>query len=64
MLFLTSEGAVIEYAQERGWHIQDGRIYFPLQNKVGVDEAGNEKKLSQMAIENTLGYAQELERIV
>ncbi|CZT50077.1 related to RPN12-26S proteasome regulatory subunit [Rhynchosporium secalis] len=65
LLFLDSEGAVIEFAQARGWLIRDGRIFFPQQNlKGGVDELGNEKELSQMAIENTLGYARELETIV
>jgi len=29
-----------------------------------VDEEGNEKEVSQVAIENTLGYARELETIV
>jgi 26S proteasome regulatory subunit N12 len=60
---LDSEGAVISFAQSRGWAIKDGRIYFPDQVKMGVDE-GNEKALSQMVIENTLGYARELETIV
>lgn len=65
LLFLDSEGAVIEFAQARGWLIRDGRIFFPNQNlKSGVDEQGNEKELSQLAIENTLGYARELETIV
>ncbi|PBP26057.1 26S proteasome regulatory subunit rpn12 [Diplocarpon rosae] len=65
LLFLDSEGAVIEFAQDRGWIIKDGRIYFPNQNlKSSVDELGNEKELSQLAIENTLGYARELETIV
>jgi 26S proteasome regulatory subunit N12 len=45
--------------------IVDGRIYFPNQTlKAGVDEDGSEKEVSQMAIENTLGYARELETIV
>jgi 26S proteasome regulatory subunit N12 len=62
---LDSEGAVIEFAHTRGWLIKDGRIYFPQQNlKANVDEEGNTKELSQMAIENTLGYARELETIV
>ena len=55
---------LISFAQSRGWDIKDGRIYFPNQAKAGVDEEGNEKVLSQMAIENTLGYARELETIV
>jgi 26S proteasome regulatory subunit N12 len=64
LLFLDSEGAVISFAQSRGWLIKDGRIYFPNQSLKAVDEQGNEKELSQMAIENTLGYARELETIV
>ncbi|PMD67092.1 uncharacterized protein K444DRAFT_606040 [Hyaloscypha bicolor E] len=66
LLFLDSEGAVVSFAQNRGWLIKDGRIYFPKQSlKANVDEEGNEKQeLSAMAIENTLGYARELETIV
>ncbi|KAF4626051.1 hypothetical protein G7Y89_g12111 [Cudoniella acicularis] len=65
LLFLDSEGAVISFAQSRGWVIKDGRIYFPNQSlKAGVDQEGNQKELSQLAIENTLGYARELETIV
>ena len=65
LLFLDSEGAVVQFAQSRGWLIKDGRIYFPNQSlKAGVDEEGNEKEVSQMVIENTLGYARELETIV
>ncbi len=53
------------YAQQRGWVVRDGRIYFPNQNlKSNSEVAGNEKELSQAAIENTLGYARELETIV
>jgi len=44
--------------------IKDGRIYFPAQNAVKTDSEGNEKEVSQTAIENTLGYARELETIV
>lgn len=43
--------------------IKDGRIYFPQQDSNMLDGDG-EKELSQMAIENTLGYARELETIV
>lgn len=65
LLFLDSEGAVIQFAQSRGWVISDGRIYFPIQQENGgLTEGENEKELSQMAIENTLGYARELETIV
>ncbi|KAI0127831.1 SAC3/GANP/Nin1/mts3/eIF-3 p25 family-domain-containing protein [Xylariales sp. AK1849] len=60
LLFLDSEGAVVEFARQRGWLIRDGHIYFP-----GVDaDVDEEKDISQMVIENTLGYARELETIV
>ena len=29
LFFLDSEGAVVQFANERGWTIRDGRIYFP-----------------------------------
>jgi 26S proteasome regulatory subunit N12 len=64
LLFLDSEGAVIEFSQSRGWVIQDGRIYFPVQSEGLTVDGEGEKKLSQTAIENTLGYARELETIV
>lgn len=56
---------MIEFAQSRGWVItKDGRITFPQQKKAaGSDEDGS-NKLSMAAIENTLGYARELETIV
>ncbi|KAH8668452.1 SAC3/GANP/Nin1/mts3/eIF-3 p25 family-domain-containing protein [Xylariales sp. PMI_506] len=60
LLFLDSEGAVVEFAQQRGWVIRDGQIYFP----TSEGEDGEEKDISQMVIENTLGYARELETIV
>ncbi|KAH8693965.1 peptidase S8/S53 domain-containing protein [Talaromyces proteolyticus] len=66
LLFLDSEGAVVEFAQERGWTLKDGNIYFPAQ----VDaEAGQpaEKGIgftSATIIQNTIGYARELETIV
>jgi len=65
LLFLDSEGAVVQFAQSRGWAVKDGRIYFPIQEAGGARaEGGGEKELSKMAIENTLGYARELETIV
>ncbi|KAK6078390.1 26S proteasome regulatory subunit rpn12 [Seiridium cupressi] len=60
LLFLDSEGAVVEFARQRGWVIRDGQIYFP----AAEAEDGEEKDMSQMVIENTLGYARELETIV
>ena len=64
LLFLESEGSVVEFAQQRGWAVKDGRIYFPLQQG---EEMRNEKEIlvaSGMLIENTIGYARELETIV
>ncbi|KAH7018191.1 SAC3/GANP/Nin1/mts3/eIF-3 p25 family-domain-containing protein [Microdochium trichocladiopsis] len=62
LLFLESEGAVVEFARQRGWAVRDGQIYFPSSSVEGED--GEEKDISQMVIENTLGYARELETIV
>jgi 26S proteasome regulatory subunit N12 len=65
LLFLESEGAVIEFAHSRGWVItKDGRITFPEQKKAAGEDEDNAKELSLTAIENTLGYARELETIV
>ncbi|RDW68027.1 hypothetical protein BP6252_09423 [Coleophoma cylindrospora] len=63
LLFLESEGAVISFAQARGWIIKDGRIYFPNQGPLDGGE-GEEERSSLATIENTLGYARELETIV
>ncbi|SLM37041.1 proteasome regulatory particle subunit [Lasallia pustulata] len=64
LLFLDSEGSVVDFAQERGWVVQDGRIYFPLQQ--GQDMRTEKEILvaSGQVIENTIGYARELETIV
>ncbi|TGJ84704.1 hypothetical protein E0Z10_g4067 [Xylaria hypoxylon] len=62
LLFLDSEGAVIDFARHRGWVIRDGQIFFPAAE--GAEDGGDEKEISQMVIENTLGYARELETIV
>jgi 26S proteasome regulatory subunit N12 len=64
LLFLDSEGAVVQFAQSRGWAIKDGRIYFPLQQVGVLADGDDDKEHSQIAIENTLGYARELETIV
>ncbi|KAL6721241.1 regulatory particle non-ATPase [Lecanora helva] len=63
LLFLESEGSVISFAQERGWVVKDGRIYFPQQE----EEMRTEEEILAMSgqvIENTIGYARELETIV
>ena len=61
LLFLDSEGSVVKFAQESGWVVKDGRIYFPQQE----DTQGNDiLATSRPIIEHTLGYARELETIV
>ncbi|EMR65296.1 hypothetical protein MGN70_009449 [Eutypa lata] len=75
LLFLDSEGAVVDFARSRGWAVRDGHIYFPSISSTnaaggaGADaesssNGGDEKDFSQSVIENTLGYARELETIV
>lgn len=61
LLFLESEGAVVEFAKRRGWTVRDGHIYFPT---AGAEDGEPEKPVSLSFIENTLGYARELETIV
>lgn len=61
LLFLDSEGEVVSFAQHRGWIVRDGHIYFP---DAADGEGANNKEMSQMVIENALGYARELETIV
>ncbi|PNY30000.1 26S proteasome regulatory subunit RPN12 [Tolypocladium capitatum] len=63
LLFLDSEGDVIQFAKHRGWTVKDGHIFFPDPAETGEDGAQS-KDISQMVIENTLGYARELETIV
>ncbi|KAF2445483.1 hypothetical protein P171DRAFT_462968 [Karstenula rhodostoma CBS 690.94] len=62
LLFLESEGSVVNFAKERKWIVKDGRIYFPTED----GEFGSKDILvtSDQVIENTLGYARELETIV
>ncbi|MCJ1475203.1 regulatory particle non-ATPase [Lambiella insularis] len=64
LLFLDSEGSVVSFAENRGWEVKDGRIYFPL--KQGQDIRTEKEILlaSGQVIENTIGYARELETIV
>lgn len=70
----------MQFAQERGWSLKDGRIYFPAQSDVVAPvpetpgavepvQGGHrpEKGIalaSASVIENTIGYARELETIV
>ncbi|KAI4168011.1 MAG: hypothetical protein LQ343_006718 [Gyalolechia ehrenbergii] len=63
LLFLDSEGSVVEFAQAKGWVVKDGRTYFPQSQ----EDMRTEKEIlvaSGQVIENTIGYARELETIV
>ncbi|KAK5117146.1 hypothetical protein LTR85_008914 [Meristemomyces frigidus] len=64
LLFLDSEGAVVQFAQSRGWVAKDGRIYFPQQEEEMLAAEKDVMSSSGMVIENTLGYARKLETIV
>ena len=79
LLFLESEGAVVDFARSRGWAVRDGHIYFPAASSTSaaasaaaagacgadvLEGAEDEKDFSRAVIENTLGYARELETIV
>lgn len=69
LLFLDSEGAVIDFARSRGWVLKDGMIYFPKDQPEVVDSedavaSSSKEEMSKLVIENALGYARELETIV
>ena len=62
LLFLASEGAVVEFAQEQGWSLEDGRIYFPglADDSKKAEELGDQRE----TISNMVGYTRDLEMIV
>lgn len=62
LLFLDSEGSVVSFANECGWVVKDGRIYFPQQEEDYLSK--DILVTSDQVIEHTLGYARELETIV
>ncbi|KAK4614008.1 26S proteasome regulatory subunit rpn12 [Fulvia fulva] len=64
LLFLDSEGAVVQFAQARGWVAKDGRIYFPQQEEEALAAEKDVMSNSDVVIQNTLGYARKLETIV
>ena len=63
---------MVQFARERGWIVRDGHIVFPSVGasatvsaaEAGAAEEEGQEEMSRMAIENTLGYARELETIV
>ncbi|KAJ9504094.1 regulatory particle non-ATPase [Exophiala xenobiotica] len=60
LLFLDSEGAVMDFANEQGWSLEEGRIYFPGLEDAKKTEEGDQKEV----INHMVGYARELEMIV
>ena len=64
LLFLDSEGAVVQFAQSRGWTAKEGRIYFPQQEEEMLVAQQDVMSSSGVVIENSLGYARKLETIV
>lgn len=66
LFFLDSEGAVTKFASERGWLVKDSRIWFASNTADALALAAERDVLtaSGQVIENTLGYARELETIV
>ncbi|KAF2859522.1 hypothetical protein K470DRAFT_258857 [Piedraia hortae CBS 480.64] len=64
LLFLESDGAVIDFAQSRGWIAKEGRIYFPQQEEEVQAAEKDVMCSSGLVINNTLGYARQLETIV
>ncbi|KAJ9134778.1 26S proteasome regulatory subunit rpn12 [Pleurostoma richardsiae] len=40
LLFLDSEGAVVDFARHRGWTVRDGQIFFPDSSSTAAAEAG------------------------
>ncbi|MDI1485159.1 MAG: regulatory particle non-ATPase [Ramalina farinacea] len=64
LLFLESEGGVVQFAQSRGWIVKDGRIWFPFQHGEEAPSGKETLVTSGQVIENTIGYARELETIV
>ncbi len=76
LFFLDSEGAVVDFAQDNGWSVEDGRIYFPKVDELGgggaavggedggVGGVGADVGAQKETIQNMVGYARELEMIV
>jgi 26S proteasome regulatory subunit N12 len=60
LLFLDSEGAVMEFASDQGWSLEDGRIHFPGLEDAKKTQEGDQKEV----ISHMVGYARELESIV
>lgn len=55
---------MIQFAQSRGWVAKDGRVYFPQQEEELRAAEKDVMASSGVIIDNTLGYARQLETIV
>lgn len=55
---------MIQFAQSRGWVAKDGRIYFPQREEEMRAAEKDVMSSSGTVINNTLGYARQLETIV
>lgn len=51
---------MVEFAQEQGWSLEDGRIYFPSLVDDKKDADGDQKEV----ISHMVQYARDLESIV
>ncbi|KAK9318223.1 SAC3/GANP/Nin1/mts3/eIF-3 p25 family-domain-containing protein [Lipomyces starkeyi] len=60
LLFFTEDADLLEFIDQRGWSAKDGRIYFPQESTDPLESGLPMENI----IENTLGYARELETIV
>ncbi|KAK9368980.1 SAC3/GANP/Nin1/mts3/eIF-3 p25 family-domain-containing protein [Lipomyces kononenkoae] len=60
LLFFTEDNDLLEFIEQRGWTVKDGRIYFPEESTDALESG----LPMENVIENTLGYARELETIV
>lgn len=65
LLFLDSEGVVVQFAKSRSWTAGGGQIYFPsvLQQDENVGDDDAILRASKQVIEDTIGYVRELETI-
>ncbi|EPS45848.1 hypothetical protein H072_160 [Dactylellina haptotyla CBS 200.50] len=72
LLFLDTEKEVLQFSRERDWEVKDGRIYFPPEDEYDAADVPDTASVaaaksaihSGTIIENTIGYANELEQIV
>lgn len=69
LLFLSTDSEIEEFAAERGWSIERGRVWFP-GNDVAVtapaveEDEATEEQVNEALIGNMLGYAAQIETII